>query len=392
MNRHWKHLVIILFFAAFVRIPVGIADDALSRWRGGVQIRPVAPEEARHSIHAYFNVSPESPDGKYVLYYTSATADGETGDIRILERSSGKERTIASDITTEDAHRAACQQWANGGKTVVYHDCRDGRWQVVAVDLGTLRHRVLAKSRQVGFGSAQQAWIPVYGCHWNPGPHRDLELVHVESGEIRKPVTVESVVEEYGDWVQEEFGTTSISIFFPMLSPDGQKVFFKLARPSGLDDFRSKRASYRQGKVVFDLANHRFIRLIDKWGHPAWGWHSKAIFEKGNFVIDVETGRSKRCAPSSPSNHPSLSPDGKTFVTDADVSRRDFGKPGDWAIIVGDTTEDRFVVVAQFNETGGAKSWRRPHPHPAFSADGRRIYYNVSEGDWTRLFVAECAK
>lgn len=78
-------------------------------------------------------------------------------------------------------------------------------------------------------------------------------------------------------------------------------------------------------------------------------------------------------------------------MTDADVSKRDFGKPGDWAIMVGDTQVDRFMVVAQFNNTGGATSWRRSHPHPAFSADGRRIYYNVSEGQWTRLFVAECA-
>ena len=47
--------------------------------------------------------------------------------------------------------------------------------------------------------------------------------------------------------------------------------------------------------------------------------------------------------------------------------------------------------MAQFNNAGGAKSWRRSHPHPTFSADGHRIYYNVNDGDWTRLFVAECA-
>jgi Tol biopolymer transport system component len=213
----------------------------------------------------------------------------------------------------------------------------------------------------------------------------------VETGEIRKPVTVEQVVQEYGNWVQQKFGTTDISIFFPVLSPDGSKVFFKLSRPSGGDDFRSKQASLREGKVVYDLADNHFIRLFVTWGHPSWDPHSKAIFEKGNILDDLATGSSVRFARSSPSNHPTLSPDGKVFVTDADVSRRDFGKPGDWAIVVGDTSTDRFVVVAQFNNTGGAKSWRRSHPHPAFSVDGRRIYYNVSEGDQTRLFVAESA-
>ena len=144
--------------------------------------------------------------------------------------------------------------------------------------------------------------------------------------------------------------------------------------------------------MVYDLANQRFIRLIEEWGHPSWNPASTGIFEKGGVLSDVTTGKSKRFSPSSPSDHPSLSPDGKIFVTDADVTKRPFGKPGDWAVVVGDTKSDRFVVVAQFNNTAGAKSWRRSHPHPAFSADGKRIYYNVSDGEWTRLFVAEAAR
>ncbi len=391
MNCTLKLLAIAAFHVWLLGSGAAVADDPFARWNTGVRVHPVAPQSERHSIHAYFNACPETPDGKFVLYYTSAAPEGEAGDIRILERSSGKETIVASDIVTEDAHRAACQQWAGGGKTIVYHDCRDGRWRVVAVDVATLKQTVLAEDRQVGFGSSQQPWIPVYGCHWNPGPHRDLELIHVETREIRKPVTVEQVVQEYGDWVQQKFGTKEISIFFPVLSPNGERVFFKLSRPSGGSEFRSKQASFRDGKVVYDLANNRFIRLIQQWGHPSWSADSKAIFEKGNVLSDVETGQSTRFARSSPSDHPSMSPDGHVFVTDADVSRRDFGKPGDWAIIVGDTKADRFVVVAQFNNTGGAKSWRRSHPHPTFSADGRRVYYNVSEGEWTRLFVAEQA-
>lgn len=366
-------------------------QDPLAPWRSGAKIHAVAPEAGHHSIHSYFNTCPESPDGKYVLYYTSTTPEGETGDLRILERATGKETIIAANLTTEDAHRAACQQWVNGGKTIVYHDCRNGRWFVMAMDVATLKQRVLAEDRQLGFGASQHPWAPVYGCHWNPGTHKDLELIHVETGEIRKPVTVAQVVQEYGAWVEKKFGTKDISIFFPVLSPDGGKVFFKMARPSGGSEFRSSKASFRDGKVVYDLANKRFLRLIEQWGHPSWDPASKAIFEKGGVLADVETGLSKRYSPSSPSDHPTISPDGQIFVTDADVSKRDFGKEGDWAIVVGDTKADRFAVVAQFNNTGGAKSWRRSHPHPAFSADGRRIYYNVSEGNRTRLFVVECA-
>ncbi|MCA9033212.1 MAG: hypothetical protein KDA66_20505 [Planctomycetaceae bacterium] len=164
-------------------------DDPLAAWRQGVTIRDVAPDTERHSIHSYFNTSPESPEGKYVLYYTSEAKNGEYGDLRILERATGRETIVARDITTEDAHRAACQQWSNGGKSIVYHEVRDGHWRVMAVDVSTLKAKVLVEDRQVGFGSATGEWVPAYGQHWNPGQHRNLELVHVVTGEVRTPVT-----------------------------------------------------------------------------------------------------------------------------------------------------------------------------------------------------------
>jgi hypothetical protein len=67
------------------------------------------------------------------------------------------------------------------------------------------------------------------------------------------------------------------------------------------------------------------------------------------------------------------------------------GKPGEWGIIVADMRGGKWKLLHSFDQTKGAKSWRRNDPHPAFSADGRRIYYNVSDGPFSRLFVAEAA-
>jgi Tol biopolymer transport system component len=364
-------------------------DDVLARWRAGVKIQPVSSLKNRHVIHAYFNASPESPDRKFVLYYTSGIANGEKGDIRILERATGVETVLAEGITTEDAHRAACQQWSDGGKSVVFHDCRDGRWQVVAVDAATKTQKVLAQDRQLGFGSPASEWVPLYGCHWNPGVYRNLELANVRTGEIRTVVKAQDVVQRYKEWIEKRFGTSEISLFFPVISPDGKKVFFKLARPSGGTDFRSSAASLRDGKVIFDLEKDRFIRLVDQWGHPSWTPDSQGIFEKGNFVLNPETGKTTRYAPSCFSDHPQVSPQGGLFVTDADVSKRPFGKPNFWAIGVGSMQRDDFVVVDLFDNSKGARTWRHNHPHPSFSADGQRIYYNVNDGEWTRLMVAE---
>ena len=383
-----KSLWMILALLACLSQAAAGSDRELEGWKMPTT-RPVAQLSDRHVIHAYFVTCPESPDGKYVLYYTSGQRQGEYGDLRIQECATGKETVIAHDITTEDAHRAACQQWSNGGKTVVYHDCRKGRWTVVAIDLATLHEHVLAEDRQLAFGSSTGQWVPIYGCHWNPGAYRDLELVNVTTGEIHTAVKVKDVIGEYGDWIQKKFGTTDVSIFFPVISPDEKKIFFKLSHPSGGNDFRTKAASTRDGKIVYDLAGGQFIRLVEEWGHPSWSPDGKSIFEKGNFTLDVGTGKNTRHAPSCISDHPSIAPDGRLFVTDADVTKRPFGKPGYWAVAVGSMTQDEFVVLDVFDNTKGATSWRHNHPHPVFSADGKRIYYNVNDGPWTRLRVAE---
>lgn len=352
--------------------------------------KSVAPDQNRHSIHAYFNTCPESPDGKYVLYYTSSTAEGEKGDLRILERATGNETIIAENITCEDAHRAACQQWSGGGKFVVYHTLTDGHWSVRAVEIATKQERVLAMDRQLGFGSATGKCAPVYGCHWNPGPHRNLEMINVATGQVTTPVTAEQTVAEYGEWIDKKLGSRNLTIFFPVVSPDESKVFFKPCIPGGGNSYKGMSVSKRDGKAVYDLANRKFIRIVETWGHPSWSPDSTGIFEKANVLMDVDTGRSRpRYSPSCFSDHPTLSPDGRVFVTDADVSKRPFGKPGFWAIGIGSTTGDEFIVVDLFDNTQGAKSWRHNHPHPSFSADGKRVYYNVNDGRWTRLMVAE---
>jgi hypothetical protein len=364
------------------------ADPLLNPWRTA-KISVVSSITDRHVIHSYFNTCPESPDGKYVLYYTSGTPSGELGDIRIQERATGKITILAENITTEDAHRVACQQWANNGKTVVYHDVVDKHWRVMAVDVPAGKPRVLAADRQVGYCSPTGKQIPIYGPHWNPGPYKDLELVDCVTGQIRTALKIADAANEYKDWVTKTFGTTDISVFFPVMSPDEKKIFFKPNRPTYRDDSRGMDSSFREGKIIYDLEKKRFIRQVNLWGHPAWTPDSTGIFEKGNFVLDVETGKTKRFCPSSISDHVNVAPGGKLFCTDADVTKRPWGKSGYFAVAVGSASVDDWVVLTMFDNTKGARTWRKNHPHPTFSADGKRLYFNANDGQWTKLMVAE---
>jgi WD40 repeat protein len=366
-------------------------EDAVGAWRGA-RMRLAAGEGDRHTIHSYFNTSPESPDGRWVLYYASTTPEGHMGEVCIRERATGRERVLARNVTTEDAHRAACQQWVSGGKRVAYHDVRDSRWVVAVVDLDTGRERVLARDRQLCWGRPDSDLAPLYGCHWNPGEHRDLEILNVATGEIRVTATAAGVRKAYPEWVGREFGDRPISIFFPVLSPDLKRVFFKIATPGG-GDFRSKSASKREGLIVYDLERSRYLLLREKWGHPAWLPDSRTILEMGPVRINSETGAVEKIPglPSFPGSHPSASPDGRLFVTDFNVKGAD-GNSGEWGVAVGDMRGERHEVIHRFDNTRGARSWRPSHPHPVFSPDGKRVYFNVSRDEWTRLYVAEAGE
>ena len=258
-------------------------------------MRAVDSDNNRHSIHSYYLTSPESPDGRWVLFFTLTSADGQKGEIRIRDRAHGEERLLAEKIVTEDAHRVACQQWLSGGKRVAYHTLRDGAWLVAAVELESGREQVLAKERLIGFGQPRADLLPIYGCHWKPGKHHDLEIVDVTTGKITVPVTAAAVKSQYADWIEKSFGDREISIFFPVLSPDLKRVFFKMSSPAG-GAYNSTSASHREGLVSYDLAGARFFFSRTKWGHPSWSPDSQTILEVGNVLIDAATGKARRFA------------------------------------------------------------------------------------------------
>lgn len=397
---HLRRASLVTFIALVVLSSARAADsapaDPIAVWRSGVKISPVATPGARHTIHSYYLTNPESPDGSRVLFFVSTTPDAHHGDLVVRERATGKEIVIAHDLDTEDAHRAACQQWISGGRRVAYHDVKNGRWSVHVVDLATGADRLLAEDRQLCFGRAVDDQLPIYGCHWNPGPHRDLEFLNAATGEIRTVMTIGDVEKRYGAWLAKEFGGRPTSIFFPHISPDGQRVFFKMSAPGpdgAANNFRSKNASHRQGTVVFDLVKHEPVFMREQWGHPGWFPDSRRMIEASNTWLDTDRGGPATKIPDLPhlpGDHPAVSPDGKLFVKDGPLDLTG-GAPGEWGVMVCDIRGRSFQILQRFNNAAGAKSWRKNHPHPIFSADGKRIYFNVNEGPWTQLLVAEIA-
>ncbi|MBD3291300.1 MAG: hypothetical protein GF393_00125 [Armatimonadia bacterium] len=358
-----------------------------SAWSGEVSVEPVAPWDA-HTLHAYFNACPESPDGRRLLVFRSTRAEAERGDICVIDREDGGIRSLVEDVAVEDAHRQACQQWADGGRWVVFHAMRDGRAIVCRANARTGQADEIAGERQVGFSPAAGRLVPLHGQHWSPGEHRDLELLDVPSGEVRAALTLEDVVGEGGSWARRMLSARPRSIYFPVLSPDESRVLFKLSAPR-IGRLRHPRASRREGLLVYDLERPEEIYRRDAWGHPAWFSDSRRIINTPNTIIDVDVGEEHTLGalPSWRGSHPSMSPDGRMMVADI-ISRTADGSER-WAIVVADVETERWRTLHLGDlPRAGTRSWRPVHPHPVFSHDGRRIYFNVNRDDWTVLHVA----
>lgn len=385
------------------------ADPApLAAWRSGVKVAAVCGDAESHSIHTYFNTSPESPNGKCVLFFRSGEPEAQMGDVCIYDRQSGEVRVLAKDVETEDAHRVACQQWTMNGKEVVYHALRKtykgkprafgfatvraNHWHIFAIHIESGEARDLATDRQLCWGAPTGDLVPMYGPHWKPGKHRDLELLNVRTGEIKTALTCEQVQADNSAWFSDTFGEKPTSIFFPILSPDATRVLFKIATPAG-GGFRDPKGSQREGLFCYDLTTGKMLCRQASWGHPAWHADSKQVINvrrRQLVVMDSTTGveRPITGSPQVPGSHPAFSPDGKLYVSDWRVDSPEV-PAGTWRVIVGDVQTGEHVVLDEFIGTEGATSWRGSHPHPVFSPDGKRIYFNVNEGRWTRLMVAE---
>ncbi len=345
-----------------------------------------------HAIHAYFNTCPESPDGKSILIYVSQTKEGHDGQLVVINRATSHHRVIADNIKCEDSHRQACQQWTDNGRKVAFHNLVDGQWGVYVVDVEKSTPPVLmAPDRQIGFADGTQDVVSLHGMHWAPGQHRNLQLLNVNTGEIKTVLTSDRVRAHFKEWADEIFGDTPTSIFFPVLSPDASRAFFKLAQPKDPSNFQSKAASKRDGLIAFDIKNDKILSRRDKWGHPTWHNDCRTIMTPMNVVFDSDTGTEKVLTDFCewPGSHPNYHPAGRLFTTDSYLRGEQY-PPGWWSVVVCDPDTGTHVRVHELHQLpDGSTSWRPAHPHPVFSHDGTRLYFNVAKDGWTRLHVAE---
>jgi Tol biopolymer transport system component len=139
------------------------------------------------------------------------------------------------------------------------------------------------------------------------------------------------------------------------------------------------------------------LRRLEGVGHKFHhhSWHpdgNRIIYgdldEKGEFklfLIDADGGNRRRVSETRLAGHPSVSPDGRTIVTDnyagefPDESKGDVF--GDCLLLVDAATGE----VEQLAGIRGKMKWL--HAHPSWSRDGSQILYHSDHTGMSQIYV-----
>ncbi len=101
------------------------------------------------AVHSYFDICPESPDGRHVVY-TSLVGPEVThtgykplfrAQLVVTDPEGRQHRTIVDDVLA-GTHEGAMQQWVDS-RTVAFGACHEGQPVTILVDIETGRRRRL---------------------------------------------------------------------------------------------------------------------------------------------------------------------------------------------------------------------------------------------------------
>ena len=109
--------------------------EAIAPWTRNFRVAPLTSTPGRHTGHSYYVANPESPDGKFVLFYASADPSGYVGDVVIVERATGEETVLAHNLRLMRALMSqSIKAWPFSGPVGIRERGRGGRTDIHVFD------------------------------------------------------------------------------------------------------------------------------------------------------------------------------------------------------------------------------------------------------------------
>lgn len=344
---------------------------------------------ADNAIHTYFDVIPESPDGHHVTWFAFDGPALRQGCVMIGDREGGG--AVSVRHCDGSPHGGAHQGWldndhiffAAGGRLFI----ADRRGRVV-LDVAGAIDTVHQGSRRGLFSTHNLPAVDAEATR--PQACWSMDLDRGSVTELLDFTTALTLLREAHDL--SGVPLESLKFKHTKWAPDGRDWFVVFTN----EVYCHTHPEVPKIKVLVAVAHDgRNARIIGSFGHhPNWlpdGTGIYAFAASGEHRLrhwPREGGAPETLAMLPCEGHPCVSPDQRRISTDA----------------MGWPRADRAGIVLHDRATGANETlvempfpqvdWqtRHPphrvcHPHPVWSTDGRRLYFNMIEGERPRLCV-----
>lgn len=362
---------------------------------------------ARAAIHSYFDICPESPDGRKIAYFAmtgvtatpaASSASGATypalypGEIRVVDRATGGDRSVAAGIWG-NRHVGPRVQWTDNSTASYCMTEGDRAWTIGVSDIGDQQWRLPGALRManpcrpLGVTSSHESRVMGTIAH-----DEVISLMDFTTGQARNLFDRNAILSVHPMRDLLMIAPEQTNIKHTKWSPDGQRLFWVFHNEVAIKE--GKRDLPRLKSLMVCDTDGSNLRYVGEFGfHPFWSGDSMSIwaFERVSgghpdiLAYPIDGGDSTVVAQDIPGSHASLSPDGSRLAIDC----FDWPVKGQNAVVVMDTQTGRRTTVAVFHYRSNVPQHGGCHPHPVWSRDGRRVYFNADETGEPQLYAVE---
>jgi len=359
----------------------GITGYGGNRVKSDYKITHISSRDVASTALAYFDLWADSPDGQWIVYWAFKDERPGPGSV-MLASLDGKEQRVVGQGQRSLSHGGALQQWV-GDDLIAYRDEGEGGTVTKFASLSGRSEMVVPgalrmTNPQNTLGLYPSLDADLFGSYAEP---EAVWLMDIQKGESKPLIRREDVLAVHPllDWLHPN-AHSGFEFWHTKWSWDGTQFFcvftnMKAAKAGG-------NTRFIKSILTADADGGNLKYLCEFGGHPWWEPRDRFITANEGIRNPLAGGRRSFVAyPVDGSDsfpiltpllgvHPSISPDGTKVLAD----RFNWPQPGQGAILVCDIETGMHECLVSFGLPDTSQTG--VHPHPVWSRDGKRVFFN----------------